>query len=500
MAAPYLLGIDLGTTTCRAALFDLEGHEVAVAYRETPVQYPRLDRAEVDPEVWWRDATQVVRRVMEVGRVVPGDIAAVGLAGLMHAPVLLDGDGRPVVPAMLWMDQRCAPQCDALRRDLAAMGRRPEFDMAMGLSAPKLQWLAQEQPQALARTRMLMLPKDFIRYRLTGTTGTDISDAGGTGMFDREQGEWDWDVVALTGTPREIMPDVRPPAALAGYVTHDAAQATGLAPGTPVAVGGSDPLCTRLGVGDVGPEELCLYLGTAAWIAFIAGRQDDGQSIIRDFGATSTTGAALRWMRDLLAAEAHDLTASYEALTHQAAEITPGSEGLFFLPHLMGERGPQPEPLARGGLVGFTLRHGRPHVVRAVLEGTALHLRRLIEACTADRWPNADGPRSGVACGGAARSALWMQVLADVTRLEYRVPVVVEAAALGAAMLGGAAVGLLSLAVAPTRMVRIACSYRPEPRVAARYDRIYERYCALDDLLAPWYRAGGNADDRGERL
>jgi xylulokinase len=484
----YLLGIDLGTTTGRAAIFTLDGTEVSAAYREMPVQYPRPLWAQVDPEEWWDGITRVVREAIAKAGIPPSRIAAIGLSGLMHAPVLLDGDGRPVAPAMLWMDQRCGPQVEALRRDYAAHGINTPFGVTTGVSAPKLRWIAEAQPDVMARARVIVLPKDFIRYRLTDALGTDPSDAGGTGLFDRERGDWAWEMVRLTGTPRELMPKVDPSVALAGRVTAEAAQATGLAEGTPVAVGGADTLCTRLGVGILEPDEVCMYLGTAAWITQMGSPLRDGSRPLRGFGATSTTGAALRWVRDLFASTPDESVAKwYETLTRPAAEVEPGAEGLLFLPHLMGERGPWPDPLAQGALVGLTLRHGRPDVVRAVLEGTAFQLRRLIEARMGDGSSGEARPRSGVACGGAARSSLWMQVIADVTRLALRVPAVVEAGVLGAAMLGGAAVGLLELDSAPAQMVRIARTFEPVPSIAARYDDLYDRYCRLDDLLMPWF-------------
>jgi xylulokinase len=500
-----------------------------------PIDYPRPLWAEVDPEAWWQGAVQVVRETLARSEVTPEQIAGVGLSGLMHAPVLLDGEGRPVTPAMLWLDQRCAPQCEALNHESQLLvedasrrsaevppsgglgGRRigqsrsTSLRFSTTLSAPKLRWLADTQPDVLAQARTLLLPKDFVRYRLTNTICTDASDAGGTGLFDREREVWDWQAVRLARAPKEILPPIRPSWALAGRVTPDAARETGLAAGTKVAVGGSDVFCTRMGIGELAAREVCIYLGTAAWIALVDGIGPDGRPIMRGFGATATTGAALRWIRDLLVGEANtppergtrvppsggpgggrraDVSASYDALTRQAEGVSPGAEGLFFLPHLMGERGPQADPLARGALVGLTLRHGRPQIVRAVLEGTAFHLRRLLEARTASHWP-AGGPTAGAASGGVARSPFWMQLLADITQLPLRVPAVVEAGVLGAAMLGGVAAGVVSRATASSQMVRTGRTYVPNAAVAPRYDALYARYCRLDDLLAPWFREAG---------
>jgi xylulokinase len=490
MPAPLLLGIDLGTTTCRAAIFDLAGGEVASARRETAVRYPHPLWAEIDPEAWWQSTVQVIRqaltRLSEQGA-GPDAIAGIGLSGLMHAPVLLDEGGQPVTPAMLWMDQRCAPQCEAMRREAESAGTAGQGSATRGIStsqsAAKLRWLAEHRPEVLERARYLFLPKDFIRFRLSGIPGTDPSDAGGTGLFDRETGGWAPDVVSLARLPARLMPAVRPSASRAGGVTAEAAALTGLRPGTPVAIGGGDTLCTRLGAGPLAPGEACIYLGTAAWVAFQSPPSSTGRPAPRGFGATSTTGAALRWARDLLLPWSPDEPA-YDALTREAASVPLGAEGLFFLPHLMGERGPVADPLARGALVGLTLRHGRAQIARAVLEGTVFQVRRVLDA----RAPANDVQlRGGIACGGASHSAVWMQVLADITRLSLRVPAVREAGVLGAAILGGAAAGVLQMETVQTQMVRSDAVYVPDQARAAQYDALYAAYCRLDDLLTPWF-------------
>ena len=271
MDEPLLLGVDLGTTTCRAVVFDLTGREVAGAAVETPVRYPQPLWAEVDPELWWRNVVRVLRAVLRGGAVAPQRIAGVGLSGLMHAPVLVDRAGAPVAPAMLWMDQRCAPQVDALRREAGdgddADGEGDGNVLASTVSGPKLRWLAEERPEALARAERLLLPKDFIRLRLGGVAGSDPNDAGGTGLYDRDAGAWRWDLVERCRVPRRLLPRLRPPGAPAGVVSPEAARQTGLLAGTPLATGSGDTACTRLGAGRQRPGEACLYLGTAAWIA-----------------------------------------------------------------------------------------------------------------------------------------------------------------------------------------------------------------------------------------
>ena len=436
MGAPYLLGIDLGTTTCRAAVFDLRGRQIGASSLETAARYPRPTWAEVDPRVWWEGTVRVLRQTLGAAGVDPRAIAGVGLTGLMHAPVLVDAAGEAVTPAMLWMDQRCAPQSARLER-AAPAGR-----FGTSLSAAKLRWLADEQPQALARAAHLLLPKDFLRLRLTGAVATDPSDAGGTGLYRRQDGAWDREAVDLCGVPRRLLPPVRPSWSLAGCVTPAAARATGLAPGTPVAVGGADTYCTRLGAGGLAPGEACLYVGTAAWVAVTAepprgepprgelraGRRGRGAPL----GARSCAVRGHRHHRSRPAlgprpdrppwaapggpgdAPGSDpqgdpqgaVSASYDALVEAAAGVPPGAEGLFFLPHLMGERGPRPDPLARGALVGLTLLHGRGHVVRAVLEGTAFQIRRLLEERLGEaRLREGTAPRCGAPWSAGAGPA-----------------------------------------------------------------------------------------------
>jgi xylulokinase len=473
---PYLLGIDLGTTTCRCVAFDLAGREVADARCETPVSYPRPLWAESEPEQWWRCVVAMIRQVG--ARVRPEQIAAVGLSGLMHAPVLLDESDRPLAPAMLWMDQRCAPQAAAMNAE-GAGGERP---IATTVSAPKLRWLAETHPELLARARSVVLPKDYLRIRLTGVGGTDHSDAGGTGLFDRERETWVDGAVAASRLPRALLPAVRPAWALAGGVSAAAAAETGLRAGTPVAVGGSDVLCTRVAVGPLEEGEVCLYMGTAAWMAFAGPRGADGQVVTRGFGSTATTGAALRWTRDLFGQPGAGAALSYEEVLAGADAVAEGAEGLIFLPHLMGERGPEPEPLARAAFVGLTLRHGRSHIARAVLEGTAFQIRRNFER-------RAPAPvRGGVVAGGAARSQLWMQILVDVVDVGLRVPAQTEASVLGAALLGGVAAGLFTLEAGQAAMVHPGRLYQPDPSRARRYASLYERYCRLDGLLMPLLR------------
>ncbi len=305
MGAPYLLGIDLGTTTCRAAVFDLRGRQIGASSLETAARYPRPTWAEVDPRVWWEGTVRVLRQTLGAAGVDPRAIAGVGLTGLMHAPVLVDAAGEAVTPAMLWMDQRCAPQSARLER-AAPAGR-----FGTSLSAAKLRWLADEQPQALARAAHLLLPKDFLRLRLTGAVATDPSDAGGTGLYRRQDGAWDREAVDLCGVPRRLLPPVRPSWSLAGMRDPGGGPRHRAGPRDARGRGGRGHVLHPPGSRQAGPRR-GVPLHRHGRLGGGHGRAPQGRTpqggagptrgeIVRGFGATATTGAALRWARDLIA-------------------------------------------------------------------------------------------------------------------------------------------------------------------------------------------------------
>ncbi len=462
-----LAGIDIGTTNCRCLLADRDGMPVGAASVAVRIDVAPPDRAEVQPEEWWQATCSVIRAALANAGRRPEDVVAVGLSGLMHAPVLVDGEGRPLAAAQLWMDQRCAPEAVALQRRFADLGRRA--DLRTSVSAPKLAWLSARAPAAVARARHMLLPKDFVRLRLTGESATDPSDAVGTGLYDAADGTWMSDLVSAVGLRPDQLPTVRRSDDCAGFLTHAAAAATGLGEGTPVATGGADTLCTRLGIGQLDVGRVLVYLGTAAWVAVVEGVDEMLGVRAADVGATTATGSALGWVGSLLGGANAPL--DYASMDELAAGAPIGSSGVTFLPHLMGERGPDPAPGARAAWTGLTLAHGREHVVRAVMEGVAFQLRRLCEA-GAPGLPEPGVP--ALAVGGICRSSLWLQMLADVGGVVYEIPRQPEAAAQGAALLGGRAAGVLGArAIWANPVVR-----RVEPDAAARrsYEAPYQRF------------------------
>ncbi len=476
MTQGHLLSIDVGTTTGRVMLFDLEGRPVAEAYAEPAVYHPQPNWAEVDAEERWRCVVGLLREVLQRPGIAPESVLAIGLSGLMHAPIPLGHDGEPLARAMLWMDQRCQPQADWMMRE-----HRDELERAIGAawmsttpSAPKLRWIVEHAPDLLRQTRVFLLMKDYIRFKLTGDLSTDPSDAGGTSLYDRRSGDWSHAMLDLVGVPPEKMPPIRDSTHVVGGVTEEAARLTGLRAGTPVVVGGSDVRCTRIGANAEDSGRACLYMGTAAWIATPHRRPGA-------FGATATTGATLKWLVGLLGLGGQGSPAdSYNRLLQNAERATPGAKGLIFLPHLMGERGPRPDPFAKGVFFGLSMAHGRAEMVRAVLEGCALHLRSILDGL---------GPVDEMAIvGGGAKSPLWRKIIADATGVTLLVPEVLEAGALGAAILAGVGVGIYpSVGEAAGRLVRVAERCEPDGARHRLYTHIYEVYRELEERVAPLY-------------
>jgi xylulokinase len=478
-----VLALDVGTTTTRCILFDLAGLPVAESCREPPVHYPRSGWVEVDPRDWWESAVAVIQEVLERSG-APGDtIVGIGFSGLMHALVPIDGNGEPLARAMLWMDQRCQPQVEWMAREHGQLIQDiagPGWAITTTPSAPKLRWIVENEPDLLRRTEKFLLVKDFIRFKLSGTLATDPSDASGTCLYDQGRGDWSLALLEAIGVPLEKMPPIHGSAEVIGAVSDDAARMTGLAPGTPVVVGGGDVTCTLVGADARRPGRNCLYLGTAAWLAISRPKSDLGAAI----KATSTTGAALKWLLALLGPEDADCSQGklYESLVREAAGAPLGADGLVFLPHLMGERGPRQNPQAKGVFFGLTLAHGRAQMARAVLEGCAFQLRAIIESA------DLGGRKDLVAVGGGAKGALWLRIMADVTGMTLQIPRVLEAGALGAAIFAAVGLGLYrDVQEAGRALVRIVAQYDPDEARQARYDRIYAVFTELEDRVSSLY-------------
>jgi len=386
----YFLGIDASTTGVKALLIDAAGQVVATATTDLALSTPQPLWSEQNPEDWWAGAASSIRAVLRDAG-VPQDgaaIGAIGLTGQMHGLTLLDQAGRVLRPAILWNDQRTGAECDDIR---ARLGKERLIqitgnDALTGFTAPKILWVQKHEPDIFAKIGQILLPKDYVRFRLTGSYATDRAGGAGTLLFNLAERNWSPEVLAALDIPAGWLPKTHEGPEVTGQVSAAAAEVTGLKVGTPVVGGGGDQAAQAVGVGAIEPGIVALTLGTSG-VVFASTDEPfiELEGRLHAFchaapgrwhlmGVMLSAAGSLRWYRDTLAAGA-----DFDALLAPAAAIPPGSEGLLFLPYLTGERTPHPDPLARGAWVGLTVRHTQPHFSRAVLEGVAFGLRDSFE-------------------------------------------------------------------------------------------------------------------------
>jgi xylulokinase len=402
---------------------------------------------EQDPHLWWDGTISAIRGAMSATGIEPAEIDAIGLTGQMHGSVLLDDSGDVVRPAILWNDQRTESECNEIR-SLVGPERLVEItgnDALTGFTAPKLLWVKNNEPENWARVSHVLLPKDYVRYRLTDQMAVDVADGSGTILFDLAARTWSPEIISALEFGPSLFPATYEGPEVTGVVSQHAAEATGLRAGTPVVAGGGDQSANAVGVGAVSPGVVALSLGTSGVVfATTDGPAIEARGRVHAFchavpgrwhmmGVMLSAAGSLRWLRDALAP-----AMSFEDLVSGAEEVPAGSDGLLFLPYLTGERTPHPDPLARGAFVGLTLRHDLRHLTRAVLEGVAFGLRDGLDLMLASGLARPDKFR---ASGGGTRSSLWRQILADVLDAQIATVATEEGAAYGAALLAAVGAG-----------------------------------------------------------
>ena len=442
-----VLGIDISTTATKAVLVDRAGAVRGTGLAEYGFDVPRPLWSEQDPTLWWEGTRRAVSSALKQAGVGRNDVAAVGLTGQMHGAVLLDADGEVLRPAILWNDQRTAEECDLMRERIgieqlvAVTGN----DALTGFTAPKLLWVQRHEPEVWRLVAHVLLPKDYVRYRLTGGFALDKADGAGTQLFDLAKRDWSPRILEALDIDPALMPPTFEGPEVTGEIGRAAAEASGLRPGTPVVAGGGDQSANAVGLGAVGPGVVALSIGTSGVVFAATDRPiHDPLGRVHAFchavprrwhmmSVMLSAGGSLRWFRDALAPGV-----PFTSLSDEAAEIPAGSGGLFFLPYLSGERNPHPDPSARGAFVGLTVRHDRRHMVRAVLEGVAFGLRDGLELMVAAGVPRPDQIRVS---GGGTASPVWRQILADVLEVEIATVSTTEGAAYGAALLAGVGAG-----------------------------------------------------------
>jgi xylulokinase len=496
-----LLGIDIGTSGSKAVLIRFDGVVVAEATTEYPMAVPKPGWAEQEPDDWWKATVASVKQVLS--RSDGEAIAGIGLTGQMHGLVLLDDAGKVLRPCIMWNDQRTAAQCAEIEQKV---GRAKLIELAgkpalTGFTAGKILWVRENEPEVYRRARHVLLPKDYVRYRLTHALAMDVADGSGTLLMDVRRRVWSDELLRLLDIPREWLPSLHECHEVVAAVSAEAASATRLRAGTPVVAGAGDQAAQSIGTGIAREGIVSVTIGTSG-VVFAAtnlyrfdptGELHAYCHAVPDtwhlMGVTLSAGGSLRWFRDTLC-EAEKAEAArtgrdaYDIITELASTAPVGSDGLLFLPYLTGERTPHADPSARGVFFGLSLRHTKAHMARAVLEGVTFSLRECLDLLCA----------LGQSCarvrvsGGGSRSVFWRQMMADVFGTEIVEVNVTQGAAYGAALLAGVGTGVYSSEEqACERTVRETGSTKPGPGAAARAEA-YARYRALYPALAPEFK------------
>ncbi|HEY0101318.1 MAG TPA: xylulokinase [Pyrinomonadaceae bacterium] len=485
-----LLGIDVGTGGTRAVVVDETGRVAAAATSEhAPFVSPQTGWAEQDARDWWRAAGEAVRAVLACGEVRADEIECVGLSGQMHGATLLDERDEVLRPSIIWCDVRTGEQCRALTSQIGET-RLIELVLNPALAnftLPKMLWVREREPHLWERVRTVLLPKDYVRLRLTGERATDVADASGTLLFAVGERAWSNEILERTGMERSLLPAVYESPEVCGRVSAAGAAATGLRAGTPVVAGAGDQAAGAVGLGVVRPGSVSATIGTSGVVFAATDRPAlDLKGRVHTFchaipgrwhvmGVTQAAGLSLRWFRDRFGtgaagASAGDGRDAYEILSEEADGAPPGADGVLWTPYLMGERTPHLDPQARAALVGLTMNHTRAHIIRAILEGVAFSLRDTLTI-----FAEMNVPVRGIKLGGGgARSALWRQIQADVYGQTIELVEAEEGAAYGAALLAGVGGGAWSsVDEACEATVRVRARVEPD---AARVSLMNERY------------------------
>ncbi len=495
MTKQYFLGIDTSTTSSKALLIDERGDVIAVASSPHTLQTPRPLWSEQNPSEWWRAVSASIKSVLGKAGISGESVGAVGLTGQMHGLVLLDEAGNVLRPAILWNDQRTQSQCDEIHQRI---GKERFIQITgnvalTGFTAPKILWVKENEPEVYAKARHVMLPKDYVRYKLTGEYAMDKADGAGTVLFDLELRNWSREILEALGIDPAWMPPTFEGPEFTGRVNEEAASQTGLKVGTPVAAGGGDQAAQAVGVGAVEPGVVALTVGTSGVVfATTPSALIEPEGRLHAFchavpgmwhfmGVMLSAAGSLQWYRDTLAPNM-----DFDELLNEAESIPAGCEGLQFLPYLSGERTPYPDPLARGAFIGLTLRHSRAHLTCAVLEGVSFGLK---DSFTLIQNAGLGKIAQVRASGGGTKNALWRQILASVLEAELVTVNTTEGAAFGAALLAGVGTGAWKdVPSACAAAVKLTGSTSPDPVQVEVYRKAYPLYRTLYPALKSTFK------------
>lgn len=500
----YLIGIDLGTSGTKTVLFDSAGNVLSSATEEYPLYQPENGWAEQAPEDWWHAAAATIAAVVAQSGVAPGDIAGIGLSGQMHGLVMLDTRGEVLRRAILWCDGRTSKECAEVTervgaRRLIELTANPALT---GFTAGKILWVRRHEPALYAQCRHILLPKDYIRYKLTGVFATEVSDASGMNLLDVANRCWSDEVLDKLEIDRSLLADMYESCQVTGAVTPEAAKLTGLAPGTPVVGGAGDNAAAAVGTGVVSEGKAFTTIGTSGVVFAHSNKVTiDPQGRVHTFCAavpggwtvmscTLAAGLSLKWLRDNFFSAEMETAAGmgvdpYYLMDQQAARVPIGANRLLYLPYLMGERSPLLDENSRGVFFGLSAIHTKYELLRAVMEGVVYSQRECLDVLRGMGVVSTEM----LACGGGGSSPLWRQMLADVYRCPVTTVVSKEGPALGAAILAGVGAGIWPTVQEGCKaVIRTNSPQQPDEGASAKYEPFYQLYRNLYPNLKEQFR------------
>jgi xylulokinase len=491
-----LIGIDVGTTSTKCVLMNESGNLIASSNKEYEIETPAPGWAEQDPDVWWNATVYVIREILAKSGLNPGDISAIGLTGQMHGSVFLDSEGKVIRPAILWCDQRTFSQCEKIY-DIFGGERefiKLSYNKALtGFTAPKILWLSEVEPYNYKKISKILLPKDYIRYRLSGTFATEVSDASGTILFNVKDRRWSDEIISGLSINKDFLPPVFESSEVSSYISKEVSEITGLSQGTPIVGGGGDQAAGAVGSGIVREGVISDYLGTSGVLfAHSDSPVYDPDGRLHSFchaekgawhlmGVTLAASGSYKWYYDNFGvldnvADEYKELSGYELLNKQAEKTSAGSEGLLFLPYLFGERTPYSDPYARGTFFGISYVHGGSHFARAVMEGVAYSQLDCLNIMK-DLGINSD---KIVLFGGGAKSKLWCRIMSDVLDTRIVTLNVEEGPSYGAAIIAGVGAGVYKdVREAADMIIKETFEVSPNSENKDRYLKYYKIYKSL---------------------
>jgi xylulokinase len=508
----YLIGIDIGTSGTKTVLFDIEGNTISSALKEYPMEQPHIGWAEQNPEDWWDATYNTIKQVIIKSGVDPKNIKGIGLAGQMHGLVLLDKDNKVLRPSIIWCDQRTDKECEEITK---LIGKERLIEITAnpaltGFTASKILWVRNNEPEIYAKVAKILLPKDYVRFMLTGTFATEVSDASGMQLMNIAERNWSNEVLEKLNINIEFLAPIYESQVISSYVSSEAALLTGLLEKTPVAGGAGDQAAGAIGNGIVKPGVISSTIGTSGVVfAYTDKVTIDPKGRVHTFchavpntwhimGVTQGAGLSLKWFRDNFCT-AEKETAElmeidpYVLMGEEAEKSQPGCEGLIYLPYLMGERTPHLDPFAKGVFFGISARHTKRDMLRAVMEGVGYSLKDSLEIIK-EMGIDVKEVR---ASGGGGKSPLWRQIQADLYNSEVITINSTQGPALGVAILAGVGAGVYpSVATACERVIKTVTSQKPNKQNIELYDKYYEIYKSLYPALKDQFKAVANIISR----